>query len=452
MDVDLISPEQKRKLRRGKAMKPYISPATRAKCVDCNGMKFKKKKSREYINEIPRCISCGSTPNLFRVSFNTPIIGTNSIQLIQKTTDDTDKRLDTASRADSFCEFIKDKFAKDGNNFDPRTIGNKSQRNSLLIKNCMYQYLEYQKDRVGNSFSDKLTPGGYAKKERVVRLYMIPIFGEYSFSELSYQVLSKQLLSYKYVNRFSKRVNLSDSIKTEIIKELGPIFSWAEIEGFTKYTPEFPKKIKSKKFKAADFYTLEERNLVINNIDKKEIRIAITILANYTRRKSEVICLRWGDINFKKREITFSRHISDGKGAVDSEELGGLKSSPDSSLKYDFFPGLYEMLMGLTPSLNNKELVFKGKSGEILGKNALYQEWSKSAKKLIMQKKLSKFVDLHRGTRNSTLSALFQNGVADSILVELYGGDMKTMKDHYAKKYKQNLGANWKESEHLVRE
>lgn len=440
MMIDLLSPSQRETLLKGENMKPFITSATRTKCRGCGGARFEKKRSREFDNEVPICVDCKSRPTLFRVGFVIPKIGGEGFKKIFKTTDEKGRKLDTPSRADAFCEYVKEKISLEGDDFDPRELGTREEREYFLVKNCAAAYLAFHEKRTHRKES-ALTPGGYAKKERIVRVHIEELFGRFTIKELSYQVINRELAKSK----------VTDSIKSEILKELGPFFKWACMEGLIKNSPELPKKPKERKFIAADFYTLEERNLVINGIKKRNIKIAIMILANYTRRKSEVLCLRWGDVNFKKREITFSRHISDGKGKVPSKELKGLKSSPDKTLRYDFFPGLHEMLMELTPSLNPRDLVFKNKNGDYVGKNVLYESWKRSALELIEKDKLSKFVDLHRGTRNSTLSALYQNGMAESILVELYGGDMKTMKDHYTKKDKQNLGEGWKDSVHLIK-
>lgn len=437
---EILSPAQLSKMSKGEIMKPFIAPATRTKCSGCGGDQFQKKKSKEFENLMPSCLSCGKRPEVFRIGFLVPVIGGKGFRKLYRTTDHKGRKLDSPSRADAFCEYIREKLTIDGDDFDPRELGTREEREFFLVKNCSDAYLEFHKSRTKKRDS-ALTPGGYAKKERLMRCHIKEIFGEFTVKELTYQVINRKLALS----------SLTDSVKSEVLTELSPFFKWACMEGLIKSSPELPKKPKGRKFKATDFYTLTERNLVINNIKKRNIKIAIMILANYTRRKSEVICLRWGDVNFKTREITFSRHVSDGKGKVPSKELKGLKSSPESFLKYDFFPGLYEMLMEMTPSLDPKELVFKNKNGEYIGKNVFYETWKRSVEDLINKLVLNKFVDLHRGTRNSTLSALFQNGVADSILVELYGGDMKTMKDHYAKKSKQNLGEGWKDSVHLIK-
>lgn len=416
-------------------MRPFISPASKepGKCSGCGGNRYEKKRTREFENEIPICVSCGGHPKLFRVIYSVPIIDDDGFKKVERIKDFKDRRLSSASRADAFCSELIYFIEKD-EAFDPRELGSEKEREAFLIKSCSDKYLSHHKA------SPTLTPAGYAKKERIVRLYIKPIFGDLTPRDMKFKTIKKRI-DQKY---------LTPSVRNELLKELSPFLKWASTEGMIVGVPELPKKTKGKTFKASDFYNLKERNLVIGNIKKRSSKIAIMILANYTRRKSEVICLRWGDVNFKKREITFSRHISDGKGKTPSKELDGLKSSPESSLKYDFFPGLYEMLMELTPSLNPKELIFKNKKGDYLGKNVLYESWKRSAMDLIERDELKRFVDLHRGTRNSTLSALYQNGMAESILVELYGGDLKTMKEHYAKKDKQNLGKDWNTSEHLI--
>jgi integrase len=359
-----------------------------------------------------------------------PVVGTGQFKKQFKTKDQKGRKLNTPSLADSFCEYIKEKLDCNEDDFDPREIGTKEERDFFLVKNSGPSYLSFHKSRVGK---DKITPAGYVKKERVMRLYILPTFGECSVKELNYQVINRRLA----------KADFTDSIQTETLKELRVYFKWAVIEGLIKAIPELPKQPKQKKFKAEDFYSMPERNLVISNIQDRKIQIAILIIANYTRRKSEVECLRWGDIDFKKKEIKFSRHLSDGRGDFGRVELDGLKSSPDKVLTFDFFPGLHTMLLELDINIVKSELVFKGKGGSYLGKNVLYDNWKKSALELIKRGKLAKFVDLHRGTRNSTLSALYQDGKALEMLVELYGGDIKTLKEHYAKKTKQNTKGIW---------
>lgn len=436
--LELLSPLQLETLKGG-YMKPFIQAATRTTCYSCGNKSFKRKSVRGFENEIPTCSKCGDFPKMFRVTYFIPVIGGVGFDKLERTKDQNDKKLDSPAKADTFCEFIKKKISVEQSDFDPRELGTKSQREMFLVKNCIKDYKAEQEERTSKKGKKSLTPGGFRKKERVIRLYIEENFGNFSVKDITYQLVDKVLA----------KSDMTDSQIYETITELNVFLKWAAKESLIKGLPELPLRPKLKKFKATDFLTIQERNLVIRNIKSRKHQIAIMILANYTRRESEVYCLRWGDLDFKRREITFSRHISRGNKIVGDKEIPGLKSSPEKSLTFDFFPGLHEMLLELGPSLNPNELVFKNIRGEMWSKNVFYEAWTKSVDELIKAKKLTKKVDLYRGTRSSTLSGLLQNGVAKDVLAEFYGGDVKTMMEHYALKEKQNIG-KWENSLHLI--
>lgn len=426
---ELLSPIQKSKMERGENMKPSIFHGNRAKCVDCSGAKFKRVQLSEFENLMPKCINCNGWPNLFRVIFQLPVIESDEFKDIHRTKNEKNESLTKASRADAYCEYIRKAISLSGGQIDPRELGTKEERALFLVKNCAKSYLEFHAKRLSVK-SGKITPGGLSKKERIMRLYIIPLFGEYTIKDVTPPVIK---------NKISK-ADLNDSVKTELLKELSPFFKWACDESLLIAPPLLPKKPTEKTFKAQDFYTLEERNLVISNIKRRDLQIAIIIKALYTRRRCEILCLRWGDIDFKNRMIHFSRHISYGKKKSDDREIEGLKSSPGKSLKYTLASAIIPMLIEMTPSLDKGQLIFSSKRGEYLGQNSLYDAWTNSAKELIKQEKLNKLVDLHRGVRNSTLTGLHESGVTFELLGELYGGDMTTLKKHYALKKQQNIG------------
>lgn len=437
MMEQLLSPAQFMRLLRGENMTPLIYDAKRSICGSCGGNDFQKKKSPDFANEMPGC-KCGGRPNLFRVVFKVPIVGTDKFERQEKVIDQKGIRLDTASRADAFCEYLKEKLSLGGDNdFDPRTIGTKEQREYFIVKNNYDHYLAFHKKRL---IKNEITPGGYVKKDRVKRLSMIPLFGNVSVKDLGFQLLNKTI----------KQSDLTDSSIEELLKELSAYFEWCCMEGLITSKPTLPKPPKKKsssKISKKNVYTFKERNLVIRNITfsskhkekKRKLQIGIMFLAAYANRKSEIICLRWSDIDFKKRKISFGRHMSLGKGVVPDKELKGLKSSPDTVLEYDFFPGCYELLIELGPKLNSDALVFSGRNGEMLPENAFYNAWSESAWDLIQKDLLDRHVSLHRGLRSSTLNAAQHAGFGKGELTELYGGDAKTMSEFYLEKKKEDI-------------
>lgn len=420
----LTSKQLDKFLQGGYAMSNFITSAFRAKCTDCGSSSFKKKKTRYFSEPIPVCIGCEGEPSLYRVCFSFPKVGTNRTQKLFKTRNELGEPLDSIHKAYSFLEYVKNRVKQDGESFDPREFGTAAERDVFLVRNFANIYLDYHLKRMKRG---EITPAGYAKKKILCRNHVIPLFGEYSLKQVNYSL----------VERVLAEGDRSQSSVREVLGELSPFLKYAAIKTLIQSVPALPKKPKLKTFKISDFYSIEERDLVIRNIKKRNHQIAITILAKYTRRKSEIECLRWKDFNFKTDEVIFRRHLSDGKGVVDRAEIVGLKSSPEKELVYDFFPGFREMLLELTPSLNGESLVFPGRNGNYIGKNVLTDAWNRSVDDLVSRRVLKKKVDLHRGTRNSTLSGLFESGIAENVLVELYGGDAATMKRHYAKKRKQ---------------
>lgn len=430
---DYLSPKQLSRLLKEGGMKPFISPATRTKCSGCGGTRFEKKRSREFDNEIPICIFCEGRPKLFRVIVELPQLGKNTFEKVSRTTDQNKRKLNTPSRADAYCEYIKEKLKINHLEFDPREIGNKEDMDRLIVKTNGPKYLGDQEDRIS---INELSPGGYSKKERVMRLYILPIFGDYMVRDLTHQTINRALSK---THTPDKKTRLTNSIKTEIITELSVFTKWCCEEGLIKSKPQLPSKPKGKKINPDQLYSIEERDMVINNIPDIKARIGCIFMAVYTRRKCEVICMKWGDFNFKSEEVTFSSHISDGKGVTPTLNIKGMKSSPDKIVRYKFFKGIKGLLFQLNPSLNPKEFVFKGKQpGTSVHKNYFYEAWKKSALELIDQGKLDKYCDMHRGTRSSTLTSLAESGYSSTQLGQLYAGDEKTMNAFYIKQSIQN--------------
>lgn len=414
-------------------MKPFITSATRTKCSECGGARFEKKRSREFDNEIPICISCKGRPALFRVGFVIPNIGGKGFKKIYKTTDEKGRKLDTPSRADAFCEYIKEKISLKENDFDPRELGSKEEKNFFLIKNNGPAYYKNQLERFE---AGEITPGGIAKKERVMRLYITPLFGEYSIRELSYQLIDKTL-SKKLIPGTKRK--FTDSMKAETITELSVFFKWCCKEALLKTSYQLPEKPPANEFEPEDLYSIVERDMVINNIRNVKARIGCAMLAVYVRRKCEIEQLTWGAFDFRNEKILFKDHVSNGKGIVPTRKVKGLKSSPKKIVRFKFFPGLRAMLMQLNPSLDPNEYVFKGKKpGKPVHGNFFYEYWKDSALELIDQGKLTKYCDLHRGTRSSTVTALREEGHHSSAISQLYAGDEKTMEKIYIKQSIQN--------------
>lgn len=424
---ELLSPIQLQKLIGGNAMKPFITVGSRSTCKKCGNNSFTRVLDEEDEILIPICDSkkCkNGRPKKYRVAFSLPQIGTNRFKKYLKSKNEIGEPLDTLTKAKNFKSYIENKIKKEGVNFDPRELGSEEERKMFYVNNLIPHFIKEQKARLKRS---EITPGGWRKIERVTRLYIGPVFGEFHLKQVTRPAIKREL----------KRAGVSPSVGTEITKILGPFLGFAVDMGLIPVRPQMPSFEKSKTFKAADFYNSHEQNLVISNIKNRKHQIAISILAMYSARKSEIEPLTWGDIDFKRETVRFNKHVSEG------EIIPGLKSSPEKCLIYPFFPGLKDYFLELIPSLDSSELVFPGRNGNLIGKNALWKSWTDSVDELIKSKKLNKKVDLHRGTRSTTLSVLYEKGYSLEELAELYGGDVNTMKRHYAKKEVQRVAHLW---------
>lgn len=412
-------------------MKPFITVGSRTSCRKCGSTTFDRIEDDEDGILIPMCRNCKiGKPLKYRVGFSLPQIGTNKFKKYLKTRNELGENLDTLTKAKNFKSYIENKIKKEGVHFDPRELGSEDERKIFFIQHLLPLYLKEQEKRLKRK---EITPGGYRKIERVCRLYLKTIFGNFHVKHLSKPKIKREILKYSKEDG----TGLTPSVCTEICKVLSPFLGYAVDMELILTRPEMPKFEKQVTYKSADFYTLEEQKKVIQNIKNQKHKIAITILAMYSARKCEVECLTWGDIDFKRETIKFDKHVSEG------QIIKGLKSSPQKCLIYPFFPGLKGMLTELVPSLQNERMLFERGEGKLIGKNALWKSWTDSVNDLIKRKELKKKVDLHRGTRSSTLSALYEKGYSVEELTELYGGDTKTMLKHYAKKEVQNVAHLW---------
>lgn len=416
---ELLSPVQFQKLIGGK-MKPFLMADGKAKCKSCGHDKFKKLVDVDDGENFYLCEKCEvGKPTKYRVIYYAPIKGTDKFKKRYMYTNLLDEPLDSLLKAKNLVHYIKEKIKREGRYFDVRELV-KSERQKLYVKGQIPIYMEEQKKRL--KFGD-LSPGGMRKIERIIRLYIEPIFGDYNITHLDTPLIKREIT----------RARVKTSVAEEISKILSAFLGFAVDQGVITERPKVPRFKKAKTYKHNDFYSLEEQSLVIGNIKNKKHRVAITILAKYSARKSEVEPLTWGDIDFRRETIRFNKHVSVG------EVIPGLKSSPDKTLIYPFFMGLKELLMEVGISFDKSALIFGGKSGKLMGKNALWKSWTDSVNQLIHAGKLNKKVDLHRGTRSTTLSALYEKGFSAQELAELYGGDVNTMLKHYAKKEVQNV-------------
>lgn len=419
--TELLSPVQLQKLIGGNAMSPFITVGSRTTCKNCGHDKFIRVKDDEDELMIPICAKCKiGKPKVYRVAFSLPVIGSNKFKKYLKSKNEVGRQLTTLTMAKSFMSYIENKIKIEGVNFDPRELGSEEERKIFQIEFLAQEYMEEQEKRLQ---SGKLTPGGHRKIERQMRLYIEPTFKKFHVKQITTPVIKREI----------RRLGISPSVATEMCKVLSTFMGYAVDMGLIQARPTMPIYEKGRRFEYDDFYTNEEQSLVIENIKKNPRRVAITMLSRYTLRECEIRPLTWGDVDFKRETVTFNKHISKGETKSKTKILPGLKSSPKAVLIYPFFPGLKALLMTLNPSLDPKALVFPNPRGKLLSANVHWDAWSKSVDELIRDKKLTKKVDLHRGTRSSTLSDLLERGYSIEELAELYGGNKKTMLDHYAK-------------------
>lgn len=428
---ELLSPVQYKKLLGGNAMNPFITVGSSTSCKKCGGKEFAREVDEEDGIKFPVCKSCRGRPKIYRVGFSLPVLGSDKFRKLLKTKNEVGETLNTLSKAKSFKKFLENKLKIEGVNFDPREIGGEEERRLFIVSYLASSYFNHCQKRYEKN---DLTPGGFRKIERVLRLHILPTFGNYRIKQITYQVVAQGLVE----------ISTTPSIEVEICKVLRMLLVYAETKGLIPSVPKMPVTQKTKTFKADDFYTAKERDLVIAGIKNQKHKLAIQMLSNYVARVSEVRCLRWSDIDLKNGFVSFSRHLSEGGKGIKGKELDGLKSSPERVLTYPLYPGLREKLMQLGIK-SSDELVFNGRNG-FLGKNALWSSWTRSVDRLIEAGKLDKKVDLHRGTRSSTLSHLLQKGHTYEELNELYGGNIRTMEKYYAKKRVQNVAHLWEES------
>jgi hypothetical protein len=409
-------------------MSTFITYAPRTKCRKCGHGKFIQVEDDEDGYNIPVCAKCiTGKPEKYRVGFTIPELGTNRFKKVFKAKNEVSETLTTLTKAKNFKSFVENKLKKEGLNFDPREIGTEKERKMFIVECLSEEYVKYQRKRFNKGL---LTPSGLAKKMSLLKNHIIPIFGKCNVKQINHGL----------VERYLTKSLLSDAMYNEVLKELKCFLKFAAINSLIHSVPVLPKCLRTKTYGIDDYYNEADRDLVIKNIKKRNHQIAFHILTNYTARQCEVRCLRWKDVDFKREVITFSRHVSDGKGYAKAKEVDGLKSIPDGILVYPFFPGLKEMLLELTPSLDGEALIFPGRNG-FMSKNVLWSSWTKSVDSLLKQKKISKKVDVHRGTRNSTLSILREKGFSEEEVGELYGGNIKTMNKHYVRRRMQNVSS-----------
>jgi len=419
-------------------MSCFVTAAYKASCTSCGGTSFETVYDRRLKSNVPICSNCDGDPSMYRVGYTIKVKGESKKRF--RTKNDLGERLDCPFKAIAYLNYVREKIAKEGDSFDVRSVGTKKERESLLVKNYSKEYIEMREADLEDNL---ISPSGMSNIEKNFRLYINPLFGEFELKDLTYKRV-RQTLEKGRMNS-DKRKRLSLSQKREIVGVLKPFLKHASREEVIKGVPELPSYSVPDAYSKEDFYTFEEIVLILENIERRDAQIALTLCALYSKRRGEIEALCWKDIDFEKEEITFARHQSDGK-KYGKKVLKGLKASPGKTVTYSFFPTVREMLIELIPSFNGEDKIFRncGLKGKGFGKNYLYDQWRASVTKLMntqgRNKKplIDKYCDVHRGCRNSVLTSAANSGASEEFLVNLYAGDRKTLEKHYLKRRKQN--------------
>lgn len=418
-------------------MSCFITSAFKTNCRDCGHTGFDVIYDRRLKSRVPICTKCDGDPKMYRVAY---VINTLEGKKKRfRTRNNLGERLDSAVKATNFLNYVREKIEEEGEFFDVRSVGTKKEREELLLVNL---YKDYLLTREADLDNEEISPGGLKKINRYFNNYIVPIFGRCEVKRINYNFVFKTLEKTRMVS--DARKNISLDMKNQIVSALLPFLKYCSREGIISGVPELPKYKTKTKFKKEDFYNFEEIKLILKNITNKKAKLGLILCSVFAKRRCEIECLKDTDFNFKKSTITFNKHRSDGGKEFGSRVIPGLKSSPEAEVTYKMEPELCMLVREYIADNNIKdEFLLRGRNGKMVGKNFLLNHWSEAVKKLMNERDedgnqlISKYCDVHRGTRSSVLTEHANNGASNSSLAELYAGDIRTLMKFYVRKNKQ---------------
>ncbi|MBD5443927.1 MAG: site-specific integrase [Lachnospiraceae bacterium] len=239
----------------------------------------------------------------------------------------------------------------------------------------------------------------------MLNCHIIPYFNERKLKLTDVKPMHLQ----DYINQKLTRVS-SNTVRKHF-SLIKTAMQDAVINDFIVSNPAYKVKMPKKAKPQHDFYTADELKRLLTASKGTELEVPIFLAAMFGLRRSEVIGLRWKDIDFNNKTLTINgsvtRHCIDGKWVDVYDDTLKTDASHSTFALNDYvcgyFQNLYEHNMNLISNVDDyKEFVCVNEVGEILKLDYITHKFNK----LLQQNELRhiRFHDI----RHSALSLLSQ--------------------------------------------
>jgi len=265
-------------------------------------------------------------------------------------------------------------------------------QNKTIVPNGGYSFLDLTRQWLNDPHTRKLSPSTLNGYKQKLNKDILPVFDQIRIKNIKPADLENFYNSLR--NRKSKtkpRKQLSETTITHHHKIIKTILNYGVKKGYIVTNPaNLIMKPPTYDSKERNFYNSDEIEFVFKKLEKMDIRFrtAITLLFNTGFRRSELLALKWGDINLDRKEISIRRALVQ-LDKVYEKETKTEKSRRTITVVSKCIDLLNEYRkhqkdMGF--SANARDFVFINKNGEVMAPNLLTREWTDFVEKNDLKK------------------------------------------------------------------
>lgn len=323
----------------------------------CGGTFSEKQKLKNL--EYPVCNKCQDTPKLFRIRAKVVDMN-NQDKYIDVRHAQNGERLKDIIDCLSTLKQIENEI--ETGTFDIRRYDSLASRESYLFKNFSKSYIKHYEFKLGRG---EISPAGFRNKKKYVKV-LSKFFDDFDIAAINVPLI------HEFKNSFTDKFRTRDLA----LGELKALLNHAHKFEVVHKVPKFDLVPSSRK--RAEIISLDVAEKIIESIPDPKYRLMIKLLSIYPVRPSELRAIKWSDVSFFDRTVTFQRHFSDDKVI---EGRKSVSKGEKSVLVYPLVPELESYLKEAVRPLRDN-FIFTGKENDFVSENCLARAWRKATKDL----------------------------------------------------------------------
>lgn len=263
------------------------------------------------------------------------------------------------------------------------------------------------------SLPQRLKPSTVYGHELLFKKYVAPAFKGYMISELRNPDLER---INSQINTKDHKANINSTIATakDFVRYLGrinPYISPDRMFVFKRFVPNTH---------VYHIWDREQETKFLNGIEEPKYKLLFTLLADYGFRISEVLALRYEDIDLDNNTISVKRIL-----VVKNKEKRQMFTTPKTRNSIRTLQLLSEVKALLNPEQRTGYL-FEGKNAEVIGQTPVVKANKRFAKKAGLEPlKLHEF-------RHSCASNLLKAGIPVRVVARWLGDTEATVMTFYS--------------------